>query len=106
MKNLKLIYTSSWAASLTIVLTAIITIWGELSPALKGILKDFTGHHWVSKSLLVVLVYLIGLFVFYFILREITPAALRKSLVYLSLLTIIAILAVFLFFVWHYLGGI
>jgi hypothetical protein len=106
MKNLKLIYSSSWAASLAIAVTAIITIWGELSPALKGTLKDFTGHHWISKSLLVVLVYLIGLIVFYFVWREITPEALRKSLIYLNLITIISVLAVFLFFVWHYLGGI
>jgi hypothetical protein len=105
MKNIKLAYSSVIASALVIIFTTVVTIWAELSPTLKNILKSFSGHHWVSKSILVVLIYLVALAIFYFLPKSINPNALSKSIINLIIITILSALTIFLFFVWHYLNA-
>lgn len=106
MRGLRLIYASAWSAALAITLVVILTIGGELFTTLKGFLKALSGHHWISKSLLMALVYLIGTGLIYLIVPQVDPKRLRRSLDYLIWISIIAVGAVFLFFLWHYLGWV
>lgn len=104
MKSLKLVNSSSTAAGFSIALIAVLTIVAELSPALKAALTNFSGHHWVTKSILVVLVYLAGLAMAYLFSKNISLETVRKNLTILILVTAASTLAIFLFYVGHYLG--
>lgn len=103
MNKVKLFYASSIAAVLTIVVITAVTILGELSGALKTYLAGFTGHHWLTKSLLSIVVYFAGLAVFYFLPKNTGQSAARRALMFLILIALAGSLAIFLFFVWHYL---
>lgn len=102
--NIKIIYSSLIASILAIIFATVVTIWGELSPDLKGFLKNFSGHHWVSKSILVMLIYFMGLAVFYFLPKNMGSEIIRKGLIVLIITTIVGTLAIFLFFISHYFG--
>jgi len=103
MNKTKLAYSSSIAAILAIITIMVVTIWGELSPPFKAWLAGFTGHHWLSKSVLSLIVYFVGLAVFYLLPKNIGPNTVRRGLIFLIVTTLAGSLAVFLFFVWHYL---
>ncbi|MBI2064005.1 MAG: hypothetical protein HYT65_03385 [Candidatus Yanofskybacteria bacterium] len=102
MKNLKLTFSSSIAASLSVITITVITIWGELSSPFKAWLAGFTGHHWLTKSVLSLIVYFGGLAVFYLLPKNMGPKTIRRGLIFLIIITLAGSLAVFLFFVWHY----
>ncbi len=61
MKNLK---AMSLSTIIMIIVTVIITIFAELSKPFKDFLAGITGHHWVTKSLVAMLLFLILSFVF------------------------------------------
>ncbi len=100
----KLSFASAVSASIIIAATAIITIWAELSPAFKDGLKNLTGHHWLTKSVFVLIGFPLLLAVLYGLLRrEISYSALHKSLWVLIWTAVIGSAAVLGFFAWHYL---
>lgn len=103
MNKTKLLYSSSVAAILSVVTTTAVTIWSELSPSFKTLLAGFTGHHWLTKSVLSLLVYFGGLFLFYFISKNINPKRIRNGLICLIFSAFIGALVLFLFYLWHYL---
>lgn len=102
-KIAKLVNSSSIAATLTVIVITVVTICGELSLAFKDFIKSFTGHHWLTKSALSLLVYFGGLVLFYLLPQNIGPNTIRRGLIFLIIITLAGSLAVFLFFVWHYL---
>ena len=103
MNKTKLAFSSSIAASLTVIVITVVTIWGELSPVFKDFLKSFTGHHWLTKSVLTLLIYFVGLAVFYLLPKNIGPKTVSRGLIFLIVTALSGSLAVFLFFVWHYI---
>ena len=103
MNKTRLAFSSSIAAILSIIIIMVVTIWGEFSPVFKNFLKSFTGHHWLTKSALSLVVYFGGLAVFYLIPKNIGSNTLRRALIFLILTALAGSLSVFLFFVWHYL---
>ncbi|MBI2669559.1 MAG: hypothetical protein HYX20_00180 [Candidatus Yanofskybacteria bacterium] len=103
MKNIKLVYSSSIAATLTIITITIVTILGELLPAFKDFLKSFTGHHWLTKSVLSLLVYFGGVTLFYLIPKNIGSNTLRRALIFLILTVMAGFLVILLFFIWHFI---
>ena len=103
VKLLKYSYASSVAAILAIVFATVITIWAELDPGLKGFLKSVTGHHWVTKSWGVVLVYIVGLILFSVLPKEIKDNTVRRAVEWAIVAAILGALAIFSFFLWHYL---
>ena len=104
MKKQKLIYSSSVSAILSATLVAVITIWAEKAPALKTWLADLSGHHWTSKSILSLALYVAGLIVFYFLPREMTPKIIKKYLKLAILFAFLGSLAIFVFFTGHNFG--
>jgi hypothetical protein len=103
MNRIKLLYASSVAASATIIFSVAITMLAEWSPALKNDLKQLSGHHWTSKSLLVFLVYFGTMALIYYTTREPDPKWLRKTLVAVSILAVAGYVALLVFFLEHYL---
>lgn len=100
-----LLFASVIGALFSIVFVVAITIAGELFPGLKDWLKAFSGHHWVSKSILSMLVYG-GSFLFvFFSQKNISPAALRQGLLFLAAATILGSIIILGFYAWHYLAA-
>ncbi|MEK7514464.1 MAG: hypothetical protein AAB587_01435 [Patescibacteria group bacterium] len=102
MNKSKLIISSAYAAIITIIFVVIITIWAELSAPLKDWLKNFSGHHWTSKSIFSVLLYAVATVVLY--LSPHTPDAgrLKKTLGLLLASTVLGTVILTLFFTGHH----
>lgn len=102
MDKLKLIISSAYAAIITIVFIVIITVWTELSAPLKDWLKNFSGHHWISKSILSALLYAIAVITLYLAPQRHSDDRLKRTLNYLLIFTIFGIIIITLFFAGHY----
>jgi len=59
MDKLRSIHASAYAASAGVVVTVILTLAAELSESFKTWLAVFTGHHWVSKSWVSIIIFAI-----------------------------------------------
>lgn len=57
MKELKNIFAGAVAASASAAATVGVTLWGDLSAPFKAWLAGFTGHHWVTKSWLAIIIF-------------------------------------------------
>jgi len=106
MKNLKLIWSSAYSALITGLAVVAVTIYMEYSPAFKVVLTNLTSHHWISKSVGSLILY----FVLFFILNKIggenkNEFQVKRALWSLFIVTILSGLAIFAFFVWHFLAA-
>lgn len=104
MKKLRLIYSSSLAASLAVIFITTITIAAELDPPLKAWLTNFSGHHWVSKSILSLALYFVAFFLFYSAFRKVDALKIKTGLKLLIWLTVVGVLAILFLFTGHHLG--
>lgn len=103
MKN-RLIYASSIAAVLNAIFVTVITIFAELNEPFKNWLKSLSGHHWTSKSILSIALYLIILVLFYVTLRNVGPQKIRGAISLALWSAVLGSIAIFLFFVGHDMG--
>lgn len=87
-KTNRTIVASALAAVTVITVTVGVTIAGELAPAFKNWLKGFTGHHWVTKSWLSIIIYVVAFGALRLIAKRPREAALRVAL---NTLTIVAV---------------
>lgn len=92
----------SLSVILSVIVTTAITIWAEFSVPLKDFLKSITGHHWVTKSILSIIIF----FGVYLIARpsekNINILNKTKKVIWVTLICILALLA---FFTWHYFAA-
>jgi amino acid transporter len=82
------------------VFVVVSTIWSELSKPFKDFLVSITGHHWVTKG-----VFSLALFVLVYFLAAKTSSDsedVEKQTNYVIFGTIIGSLIIFLFYVWHF----
>ncbi|MBI2577567.1 MAG: hypothetical protein HYV77_01850 [Candidatus Wildermuthbacteria bacterium] len=101
----KLIFSSAVSAILAIIFVVAITFAAEWSPALKDTLKNISGHHWVTKSYGVLLVYIVSLIVLYVLPpREVSSSILRGSIFAAVGFMWAGFFALVLFFAQHYFG--
>ncbi|TSC81910.1 MAG: hypothetical protein G01um101420_693 [Parcubacteria group bacterium Gr01-1014_20] len=84
----------------TIWFTVLVTIWAEFSEPFKNSLKAVTGHHWTTKSIFAVILFFLLYFVF---LKTKESTNIKKSINFVLLNTILGGLALFIFFIWHFL---
>jgi len=100
----KLIIASAYAAIITIVFVAVITVWAELFAPLKDWLKNFSGHHWTSKSIFSVLLYAVATAVLYRARYTPNEDRLRKALVSLLISLVLGIIVLATFYTGHHLN--
>jgi hypothetical protein len=92
----------SVATIFTIILTTIVTIYAEFSEGFKTFLKSLIGHHWITKSVLSIVVF----FAFYlFIKKSDKKIDILGEVWKVILVTLLCSLVLFFFFAWHYLKG-
>jgi len=84
------------SAILTIAAIVFLTIFGELNPVFKAWLTKTFSHHWIGKSIISVLVFLVSSPVFYVLrLKKISIPALIWLLVAVANLSFGILLAFF-----------
>ena len=84
------------SAILTISVIVFLTIFGELNPVFKAWLTNTFSHHWIGKSAISILVFLIFIPVFYVLrLKKIRTSVLVWILVAVANLSFGALLAFF-----------
>ncbi len=101
MNKFRLIYASAVAAKLAVVFAVVITIWAELTPALKTWLASLSGHHWTSKSLLTLLIYTVSFAYAYSTAKNVTANKLGRMLNYLIVVTMAGTVIIIGFYIWH-----
>ena len=104
MNNFKLIWASALAAIITGIAVAGVTIVSDLYVPLKDMLKTLTGHHWITKSLGSIILYLILWGIFGASVGDKSVEQGRRMLWSLFVFTILSALAIFAFYIWHYLA--
>ena len=104
MRNLKLVFSSIISAFVAVVFVAAITVWAELSAPLKDWLKDLTGHHWVSKGVLMLAIYVLSFIIVYLFSKSTNINSVNQALKGLNWIVILGVVVIWGFFVWHYLA--
>lgn len=102
MNKTKLIISSAYAAITSIVFVVVITIWAEFNAPLKDWLKNFSGHHWTSKSIFSLALYAAVTVLAYLLPFKYSESCLKKSLVSLFVFLILGVAALALFFTGHH----
>ena len=102
MNKLKTIYASAVAAALSIVTTTAVTIGGELSLPFKNLLKSFTGHHWITKSWLSIIVFAVVFVAVRILSKKENAARTRRAVAMLVWLTVAASLVLAGFYIFEY----
>ena len=86
------------SAILTIVAIVLLTVCGELDAGFKGWLTKTFSHHWIGKSIISTLVFLVSVPVFYVLnLKKISTIFLIRLLVAVANLSFGILLAFFFF---------
>jgi len=68
----------AWSTLLTIIFSTGITLLGELSKPFKDLLTSLSGHHWVTKSIAILIFFAI----MYFLLRNLKEEKdLKKTII-------------------------
>lgn len=90
------------AASLSMIFVVVITIVAELNKPIKDFLQAMTGHHWVSKGVLAVLIFCLS----YFAIRPLykNDEFSMKDLIEILAVTIVGGILLLGFFVWHFMA--
>jgi len=105
MDNKKLVHASSISAVVVIAFVAIVTIASEELPAFKGWLKSFTGHHWVTKGVASVLLYLILLQLLSRTKKAVETKDVQKAIMVLVAASFLGTLAVLAYYTWHFISA-
>lgn len=99
--------THLWAANISMIFVALVTIMGELIAPFKDFLKSLTawgtlpGHHWASKSLLAVLIYVFFLFIFGFMAIDKDNTKIHDNIKITLIVTVLSGLAILVFYMMH-----
>jgi len=96
---------ASLGAIMAMLFVVAITIASELSSSLMSSLKSMTGHHWISKGLLSLGVFLTITIIAHPILSRRHPKDLTIWGIAVTATALLGAVVIILFFVGHYLTG-
>lgn len=103
MKKSRIIYASSIAAFVNAVFVTAVTIAAELNTPLKDWLKELSGHHWTSKSILSIALYIITLLLVYAVLQDVSSRKVRNAVSFATWSAFAGSILIFAFFTGHHL---
>lgn len=104
MNKLRSIYASALGAIASITVVTAVTIIGELSEPFKNWMKGFTGHHWVTKSWISIIVFFLGYMIVRAVVRDPAPVRVRRMLAVLITFAFLGTAALFVLFFWEHFG--
>ncbi|KKQ40189.1 hypothetical protein A2907_02630 [Candidatus Azambacteria bacterium RIFCSPLOWO2_01_FULL_37_9] len=99
--RIKLITSIIKSAIFTVIFVAAITITADLAPDLKNWLKSVFTHHWIGKSILTLIFFLIFSIVVYLCPCQKNIEKTKKLLSYLLWSSMGSAVIIFLFFIWE-----
>ncbi len=102
MEKLKSIYVSSWSAATTIVTVVVVTLASEFSVPFKNWLASFTGHHWVTKSWLSVIIFLVMFAVLYIGSKNVDATKTKRALMALEVTAVLGFLLILGFYTYEF----
>lgn len=94
----------SLATMVTIMAIVAMTLVAELNGGFKGVLTDLAGHHWVSKGLLALGIFLVTWLASALGLRE-EPQKMKTWALTVVGICLAGILVISLFYLSHFLGA-
>ncbi|OGF67194.1 hypothetical protein A3H04_02575 [Candidatus Giovannonibacteria bacterium RIFCSPLOWO2_12_FULL_43_11c] len=101
MEKLKSIYASAYSATLTIASVVALTIGAELSAPFKNWLAGFTGHHWVTKSWISIIIFVLFFFVFRIAGKSVNELRTKRALLVLQTISILGFIAILGFYIYE-----
>ena len=102
MDKLKSIYASAWSSTLTIIVVVGITVGGELSFSFKDWLTAFTGHHWITKSWLSVISFVVFFLLFKIFKQSADEKQTKTALNILQIFIILGFIAILGFYFYEF----
>jgi hypothetical protein len=91
----------SRATSITIWFIVAITIWSELSKPFKTFLADLTGHHWVTKGVVSLVLFVL----LYFVMIKVKESKSPEHGIYAAIANaVIGGLVIFVYYIIHFIG--
>jgi len=100
MRNIS-VRAFSYATHVVITFVVLSTILAELFPAFKALLANGFGHHWIAKSDLAVILFIVTALIF---ARKEDPEDVTPVVRGVVLSAVLGALLIFLFYLGHYLG--
>ncbi len=97
-KQIKLLHSAICATIVTAVFITVITLYAEFSPLLKDWLKTVFTHHWLGKSALSIILFIVVTFLGYFFPLKTDTDTIRKRILLLFWVSSISSLTIVLFF--------
>lgn len=104
MNKLKPIYASAWAASIAIAAIVALTLGAELSSAFKNWLASFTGHHWLTKSWLSLIIFVLFFCLFHFTAKNTSPEKAKKAAIVLHIVMRLGFIVILGFYIYEFFG--
>ncbi|MBS3149490.1 hypothetical protein J4455_02235 [Candidatus Woesearchaeota archaeon] len=93
----------SISAIISFIFLVFTVIYSELNESFKKILTNLTSHHWISKSILIIIVYLISYFITQFFVKN--KSSSKHKLIYaLIFFTILSYLVILGFFIYEFVN--
>lgn len=80
-----------------------VTIYADLNLQFKDWLASFTGHHWVTKSYLTVIVFVLFYILLSSVKRSPSSEDTKKALAVLQIITILGFISILGFYVYEFL---
>jgi|SRR3989344_1977175 len=106
MNKIKFALSATYASILSIVVAVFLTITAELSTPFKDILKSLSGHHWRTKSYLVLITFILGAFVFLILTLRSNPSekTIRLATIATTIVALLGAIVITGFYILHFIN--
>jgi hypothetical protein len=101
MKNK--IAAAAWSASITMIVIVAVIIAAEYVASFNAFLTSLTGHHWVTKSVFEVILFVVLFLIFGFTMKKDKKAPM-KGVIPTLIVGIASIAVLVVFYVLHFAG--
>ena len=106
MNRIKFALSAAYASILSIVVAVFLTITSELSAPFKETLKLWSGHHWRTKSYLVLITFILGTFVFFIFALRSNPSekTIHRATIATTVIALLGAIVITGFYVLHFIN--
>ena len=100
MKNIN-IKAMSCSTIFTVVLIVFMTIYAELNTNFKDFLKAMSGHHWVSKSIISLIFFVLCYYLLMNLVKD-NERETKKDVITIVIITVLGALSILLFYAYEF----
>ena len=100
MKNIN-IKAMSYSTMLTVILIVFMTIYAELNTKFKDLLKLMSGHHWISKSIISLIFFVVSYYLLMNLVKD-NEREIKKDMTIVVIITVLGVLSILLFYAYEF----